>query len=209
MKNNNIGIPERQIRAHSTEEYIRVYQAYSDEIADSALKHQKFISPPYNMSRMTWIKPSFYWMMYRSGWGLKDNKQKRILAIDLKHCGFNWALSHSCLSSFKPDLMSSKEDWAKQKASSPVCIQWDPERDFSLNKLGYRSIQIGLSGEAVSRYANDWIVKIVDVTDLASSIKDEVGRGNIDLAKSISPIENPYQVSSFIMDRLFIDKDQI
>ncbi|WP_422570328.1 DUF4291 family protein, partial [Erwinia billingiae] len=29
---------------------------------------------------MTWIKPSFLWMMYRSGWGMKDPGQKRILA---------------------------------------------------------------------------------------------------------------------------------
>ncbi|MDI8083747.1 DUF4291 domain-containing protein [Salmonella enterica subsp. enterica serovar Kentucky] len=26
---------------------------------------------------MTWIKPSFLWMMYRSHWGTKDPGQKR------------------------------------------------------------------------------------------------------------------------------------
>ncbi|WP_141653813.1 DUF4291 family protein, partial [Erwinia billingiae] len=31
-----------------------------------------FASPPFSMTRMTWIKPSFLWMMYRSGWGMKD-----------------------------------------------------------------------------------------------------------------------------------------
>jgi hypothetical protein len=59
------------IRAYYTKEYIRVYQAYSDTIADSVLVSGKFVSPPFNLSRMTWVKPSFLWMMYRSGWGGK------------------------------------------------------------------------------------------------------------------------------------------
>ncbi|MGS0572114.1 DUF4291 family protein [Xanthomonas oryzae pv. oryzicola] len=35
-------LPTRQIRAVYDEETIRVYQAYSDLIADAALKHQTF-----------------------------------------------------------------------------------------------------------------------------------------------------------------------
>ncbi|MFM7200125.1 MAG: DUF4291 family protein, partial [Myxococcota bacterium] len=65
-------IPTRQIRAVYDDKTIRVYQAYSDAIADSALKHQTFVAPPFKMERMTWIKPSFLWMMYRAGWGYKD-----------------------------------------------------------------------------------------------------------------------------------------
>jgi hypothetical protein len=34
-----VDIPERQIRAVYDEHTIRVYQAYSDEIADAALAH--------------------------------------------------------------------------------------------------------------------------------------------------------------------------
>ena len=87
--------PEREIRAVHTSETIRVYQAYSDEIADSAMRRQTFVSPPFSMTRMTWIKPSFLWMMYRAGWGKKDDGQKRILAIDITHSGFAWALANS------------------------------------------------------------------------------------------------------------------
>ncbi len=39
------------------------------------------------MNRMTWIKPNFLWMMYRSGWAVKKN-QERILAIKLTKKGF-------------------------------------------------------------------------------------------------------------------------
>ena len=94
-------IPQRQIRAVFDADTIRVYQAYSDEIADAALARGTFVSPLFKMERMTWIKPSFLWMMYRAGWGHKDPGQGRILAIDISREGFEWALAHS--SSSRPD----------------------------------------------------------------------------------------------------------
>lgn len=58
---------------------IVAYQAYNDRIADAALCHGRF-AEPFSRSRMTWVKPSFLWMMERSGWGTKAN-QERTLAV--------------------------------------------------------------------------------------------------------------------------------
>ena len=110
-------IPQKQIRAHYDVHTIRVYQAYPDVIADSALAHGTFVSPPFKLERMTWIKPSFLWMMYRSGWGLKDAGQNRILAIDISHEGFAWALANSCPS--HPEPGQGKEEWERIKNASP------------------------------------------------------------------------------------------
>jgi hypothetical protein len=132
------GAPHRQIRALYDDRTIRVYQAYSDQIADAALAHGTFVSPPFKMERMTWIKPSFLWMMYRAGWGSKDAGQSRILAIDITREGFEWALAHSCLS--HPDESMSQEEWSQFKASAPVRIQWDSERAMAL-----RSIRIAMA----------------------------------------------------------------
>ena len=84
-----MSMPYQQIRAFYDDKTIRVYQAYSDAIAHSALEHGTFVSPPFKEDRMTWIKPSFLWMMYRSGWGNKDSGQKRILTIDILREGFD------------------------------------------------------------------------------------------------------------------------
>lgn len=162
--------PEREIRARYTDATIRVYQAYSSAIADPAITAQKFV-PPFKLTRMTWLKPSFFWMMYRSGWGTKEG-QDRILAIDIAREGFEWALQHSCLSHFDSDVHDSRDSWQEQKESSPVRIQWDPERDHELERLDYRSIQIGLSSEAVERYVNDWIHSISDVTDRVRQLRE-------------------------------------
>lgn len=182
--------PDRQIRALYDERSIRVYQAYSDEIADSALTHGTFMSPPFKMERMTWIKPSFLWMMYRAGWGLKDSGQSRILAIDITREGFEWALAHSCLS--HPTESMSQEEWRQLKANTPVRIQWDPERDLFLRPLQHRTIQIGLSKRAVELYVNCWICSITDLTDLSRKIHGLVMRGKLSEASAALPLERPY-----------------
>lgn len=186
-------IPLKQIRAVYDDRTIRVYQAYGHQIADAALANGTFVSPPFKMDRMTWIKPSFLWMMYRAGWGHKDGGQNRILAIDITREGFEWALQHSC-GSRSPDGMS-KEEWDRLKARSPVRIQWDPERNLRLEPLAHRAIQIGISGEAVPLYVNDWIRKITDITPLAHRIGGLVAEGKPDEACALLPDERPYPLN--------------
>jgi Domain of unknown function (DUF4291) len=181
---------QHQIRAVYDDRTIRVYQAYSDEIADAALTNGRFISPPFKMERMTWIKPSFLWMMYRAGWGFKDQGQRRILAIDISRDGFEWALDHSCASHREPSM--SDEAWTKLKDNSPVRVQWDPERNLHLQPLPYRSIQIGLGKIAVNLYVGDWIQRIADITPVAHSIHGLVQSGSVDQAGALLPPERPY-----------------
>lgn len=159
---------KKQIRALYDQETITVYQAYRKAIALPAVKYQKFVSP-FKIERMTWIKPSFLWMMYRCGWAKKQD-QEHVLAIKIKREGFKWALDNACLSHFDPKFHNSREEWKEKLQKSPVRIQWDPERDIHLEKLDYRSIQIGLSGEAVEKYVNEWIISITDITPLCKKI---------------------------------------
>ena len=91
-------IPLRQIRAVYDDDTIRVYQAYGSAIADSLHANGRFVDPPFKLTRMTWIKPSFLWMMYRCGWSDKDDGQRRVFAFDISRDGFEWALAHSCSS---------------------------------------------------------------------------------------------------------------
>lgn len=184
--------PEREIRALYDDATIRVYQAYSHQIADSALEHQTFVSPPFSMTRMTWIKPSFLWMMYRAGWGEKDDGQRRILAIDITHEGFAWALARSAPS--HPEPGQNEEEWRSTLSRMPVRVQWDPERDLDHAPLQHRAIQIGLSGVAVERYARDWIKRITDATPLAHEIHGVLRSGAKEKALAMLPRETPYTV---------------
>ena len=91
-----VTVPARQIRARCTDRTLTVYRAYSPEIAVPAVGAGRFVAP-FRRERMTWIKPSFLWMMYRCGWATKPG-QERVLAVEITRAGLEWALARACLS---------------------------------------------------------------------------------------------------------------
>jgi len=143
------------------EDGVYFYQAYNDDIADWAIKNQRFGGPSFKPGRMTWIKPSFAWMLYRAGYGHKHN-QKRILKIKL---------SHQSVASLLSQCKCSHGG-----GGSFGRVQWDPERDMMEGNgkeprqmLRTRAIQIGLKGHMSDEYVNS-VISIEDVTELAHAI---------------------------------------
>ncbi|KAF9568366.1 hypothetical protein EC968_002934 [Mortierella alpina] len=184
--------PFRQVRAEFDDETITVYQAYNSAIADAAVAEQKLnASPKFLTTRMTWIKPSWAWMLYRAGYSYKDPGQERILALKMTHENFISLLDRAVLtthdkeesatkgasSSGPPDGTSSNTrkrvhyTAAGAEKSADVKVQWDPERTVRLGKLDYRSIQIGIPRALSSEWVERMIVKIEDVTDRARKLK--------------------------------------
>ena len=185
-----VTLPDRQIRTSYSTDTITVYQAYSPEIAGPALAAGRFV-PPFKPDRMTWIKPSFLWMMYRCGWATKPG-QDRVLAIEITRTGFEWALTQACLSHFDPAHHRDRRAWSQQLKASPVRVQWDPERSVRLDALPYRSLQVGLSGPAVDRYVDEWIVAVTDATPSVRRIRDLLRAGDEPAATALLPTERPY-----------------
>ncbi|MEU6075089.1 DUF4291 domain-containing protein [Micromonospora sp. NPDC047074] len=183
-------VPVHQVRARFTADTVTVYQAYPPEIARPALAAGRFV-PPFKRERMTWIKPSFRWMMYRCGWGGKPG-QERVLAVEITRAGFEWALAHSCLSGFDRDHHPDRETWSRQLRASPVRVQWDPERSLRLAPLPHRSLQVGLAGEAVRRYVDEWLVGLTDVTPTAHAVRAALDAGDDRAAEALLPPERPY-----------------
>lgn len=194
-------VAEREIRAFYTNDFIRVYQAFNNSIADSAIKNKQFVCPPFKTERTTWIKPSFLWMMYRSGWATKSN-QERVLAIDITYNGFEWALRHSCLSHFDKMIYENEDNWKNIRAISPVVIQWDPERDIFLNKLPQRTIQIGLLPESSKLYISKWIINISDMTEIIHEIKSLIDKQKLEEARKLLPEERVYPITTDIKEKI-------
>lgn len=166
---------DKEIRAVYTDTTVRVYQAYSRVIAEEAVLKGTF-GEHFKMGRMTWIKPSFLWTMYRCGWGEKEG-QEHILAIDIKRCAFDYIVKNAVLSSYHSDMGITKEEWKERVKISDIRCQWDPERDIYGNPLDYRSIQLGIRGQAVYRYVHEWIVTITDISDYVRDLKEKKKRG--------------------------------
>ena len=195
-------VPYRQIRASYDADTITVYQAYKRSIADAAVAAQKLnASPDFKSGRMTWIKPSWSWMLYRAGYSYKDSRQERILALKMRHEDFIGLLRLAVLThGHHGDEAADGEEPAEEVSASvanetpastaavgddagrrrrrggkdkpaDVKVQWDPERTPRLGKLSYRSIQIGVPGALSGRWVNEWIVGIEDVTERARELK--------------------------------------
>jgi hypothetical protein len=133
--------------------------------------------------------------MHRSGWATKPG-QERVLAIRITRDGFEWALAHAALSHYEPGTYDSEQQWAERLRASPVRVQWDPDRSLTLAPLSHRAIQIGLSGEAVSRYLDQWITGITDITSLAHEIHDLVGDSKLATASMKIPVERAYPLAA-------------
>jgi hypothetical protein len=185
-----VTVPYRQVRATYTDTTITVYQAYGPEIAEPALATGRFVAP-FERDRMTWIKPSFRWMMYRCGFATKPG-QERVLAVEITRAGFEWALANACLSHFDRDRYASREAWSELLHTSSVRVQWDPERSLAMAALPYRSVQVGLSAEAVARYVDEWTVAIQDATPVAGAVRAALAAGDAEGAAGLLPEERPY-----------------
>src|SRR5262249_24127230 len=149
-----------EIRADYDRSTIVVYQAYSPAIAEPALVAQRFVAP-FSFNRMTWIKPSFLWLMHRSNWGQKGN-QEHTLAVRITRTGWEKALSLAVLTSFHRGVYPSAEEWREQIGQAKVHVQWDPERSLRGAALPYASIQVGISRHLIREYVDEWIVGIED-----------------------------------------------
>lgn len=189
-----------EIRGDYDRTSIVVYQAYRPEIAQPAIENGRFV-PPFSRSRMTWIKPSFLWLMERSNWASKPG-QEMVLAVRITREGWEAALSQAVLTHADHRLYRSSEDWRAQFARARVHVQWDPERTLRGKKLDQRSIQVGLSRHIVDHYVDAWTVDIQDLTPLVRRIHRLLTDGNASQAKKLLPPERPYLVNSEIAMRI-------
>ena len=195
--------PYRQIRADYDRDSIVVYQAYHKEIAEPTIKAGRFVEP-FSWGRMTWIKPSYLWLMGRSNWGTKS-RQEHILAIRIKRDGWERALSLGVLTSFESKTHKQEVNWRSKFEDANVHVQWDPERTIHGKKLEHRSIQVGLSRAIIRDFTDDWFLDITDFTERTRKIRSLYLAGNLKRAKDQLPSERVYPVPDSIVRQLGMD----
>jgi hypothetical protein len=177
----------RHILAHFDEETIVVYQAYSPSIGLPAAAHGSF-GPGFSYSRMSWVKPNFLWMMYRSDWGRAPG-QEVVLALRLRRAFFDALLASAVPSSFDGTLYCAHETWQASVAHSDVRLQWDPDHLPSGAACARRAIQLGLRGRALAAYGKSEIVDVIDVSDFVAEQRDNAVAGAPNLR---TPVERTY-----------------
>ncbi len=194
---------QRVIQADYDDDSIVVYQAFRPEIADAAVRAGRFVEP-FSLTRMTWIKPSFLWMMERCGWASKSG-QERVLAIRISRAGWEQALGMATLTTFEPAVYGDFDAWRRSLEVAPVRVQWDPERDLRGRPLERRAIQVGLSRQIVERYVGEWTQQIRDITPFVRSLRRLLDTGDAAQAQRHLPRERLYPTPRALAQRLGIE----
>ncbi|WP_424641263.1 DUF4291 domain-containing protein [Embleya sp. AB8] len=180
----------RQIRADFDAASLVVYQAYSPAIAEPALREGRFVAP-FSFGRMTWVKPSFRWLMHRSDWGRKAG-QERVLAVRISRSGFEEALGRAV----------STEG---SVAGADVHVQWDPERSLRGAALNHYNIQVGIGRGLIRTFNEEWVVGISDLTPLVRRVAGLVKDGRVAQAQRLLPAEKVYPLPAAIARRVGAD----
>ena len=191
----------RHVLAQYDEHSIIVYQAYYPAIGRFATTHGYF-GGEFSFTRMSWIKPNFLWMMYRSGWGTKEG-QEITLAIRLKRSAFDMLLAEAVHSSYSVELYGSRDEWKDRLEHSSVRLQWDPDHDPSGAKLERRAIQLGLRGVMLESYAREWILDIEDISAFVQAQYEHIREGKYE--QLMTPREREYAVKDELARKIAID----
>ncbi|WP_406290790.1 DUF4291 domain-containing protein [Embleya sp. NBC_00896] len=180
----------RQVRADFDATTLVVYQAYAPAVAEPALREGRFVAP-FSFGRMTWIKPSYRWLMHRSDWGRKAG-QERVLAVRITRAGFEDALGRAV----------STEGSVE---GADVHVQWDPERSLRGAALNQYSIQVGIGRDLIRTFNDEWVVGVTDLTPLTRRIADLLRAGRTTQAQRLLPPERPYPLPKHLARRVNAD----
>jgi hypothetical protein len=157
----------RHVLAHYDDDTIVTYQAYRPSIGLYAVKHGKFGGDDFSYSRMSWIKPNFLWMMYRSGWGAKEG-QEVILALRVRRAFFDSLLAQAVPSTWYRERFATEQEWSLAVRRSDVRLQWDPDHHPTGAKLERRAVQLGLRGAALEAFGQRELIEVIDLSSFVA-----------------------------------------
>lgn len=180
----------RHILAQFDAHRVVVYQAFRPKIAHFAAANG-FFGGAFSLSRMSWVKPNFLWMMFRCGWATKED-QETVVAVSLRRDAFDAILAGAVPSSYDAARYGTEAAWKDAAAVSQVRMQWDPDHDPAGGKVGRRAVQLGLRGDFLARYAREWVVSIEDVTPFVIEQRRHAQAG--DWGALVTPREEVYPV---------------
>jgi hypothetical protein len=178
----------RHILAYSDAYSIVVYQAYGREIGDFAVRNGYF-GGEFNYSRMSWVKPNFLWMMYRSGWGTKRG-QEVTLALKLRRAFFEALLAEAVESTYSEATYLTRTAWQDAVAQSSVRLQWDPDHDPSGAPLARRALQLGLRGDALRAFGRRELLEVLNISAFVA--EQRVNATSDRLSHLMLPVEHIY-----------------
>lgn len=147
---------------------IALFHAFSP----TYIKKNQLSKEDLNMNRMTWIKTSLLWTIYRSDWARKD-KQERIVEVQT---------NPQYLAELIKKSVKTKDPQAN---TSEVLYQKDPDRAIlgkTWNKgqdnywlSARRTMHLGIRGSELERYIDDIVPEnLTDITTTIDKVRNQL-----------------------------------
>ena len=146
---------QKLIYAAYDDEGVFIYQAFKPKTVEIAVELGTF-GKGFGFDRLSWIKPSFGWVLRRTKYATK-NRMQAIAKIKISHSAFLEILNQSIETHWNDQLFDKEMDWQRTLNHSDVIHQWDPERDLVGRRLNRQAIQIGLRGNILRKYVSNYI----------------------------------------------------
>ncbi|MEO1451778.1 MAG: DUF4291 family protein [Bacteroidota bacterium] len=192
------------IYADYDETGVYMYQAFKPAIVAVAVEKGTF-GKGFGLDRITWIKPSFCWVLRRSKYGTK-NRMQAIARIKISHEAFLEILSQSIETHWNETIYPQETHWENALKHSDVIHQWDPERDIEGKRLDRQAIQIGIRGEVIRTYVSDYILGVEDLSPLVQSIREIKKKGGHTFPEI--PTEKEYPLPEKLFEKLGCQRDK-
>jgi Domain of unknown function (DUF4291) len=179
----------RHILAQFADDTVIVYQAYRPTIGRFAVENGTF-GGDFSYERMSWVKPNFLWMMYRSGWGTKTD-QEVTLALRIRRSFFDELLAQAVPSTWDEERFATEAEWSVAVRRSAVRLQWDPDHHPSGAKLERRAIQLGLRGDVLKDFGQRELKEVVDLSNFVAEQRERLSSGGLSALQT--PRERVYR----------------
>ena len=115
-----------------------------------------------------------------------------VVAVRLRRAGFDEILRRAVHSSYVPDVYGDAATWREAVAGSDVRLQWDPDHGPGGEPLKRRAVQLGLRGDALAKYAGEWVMAIEDVTPIVlEQSARRAGGGLMTPREEVYPVSDP------------------
>jgi hypothetical protein len=153
----------RRLLATFDERSVVVWQAHRHEVADEALRRQRFGGELWRTDRVTRFRVSLPSLLARTTWATRQGRE-RILAVRLARVGFDAILRQAVPAEFDPEVYPTRGAWHLATRYANVTVSWHRDVDPAGCECGWDTPRMGLREHALRSFTDEWVEGVEDVT---------------------------------------------
>ena len=88
-------------------------------------------------------------------------------------------LRFAVMTTFYKDIYGDNATWKRELEHSNIQLQWEPYHDLYGNKTDRKAVKIGVNGDMLQRFNNEWIQEIRNITPFVQEQQELVKADNI------------------------------